>query len=84
VVSHTDTGGQGIDGSANAPKEMPLRCGDNSVYQNTVEPQLGQKCCSTLDAVGERKATSTIPIVCAALADAVHLGLIASEAQPGG
>jgi putative tryptophan/tyrosine transport system substrate-binding protein len=31
-----------------------------------------------------RKATSTIPIVCPALADAVHLGLIASEARPGG
>jgi putative ABC transport system substrate-binding protein len=28
--------------------------------------------------------TSTIPIVCAALADAVRLGLIASEARPGG
>jgi putative ABC transport system substrate-binding protein len=31
-----------------------------------------------------RKATSTIPIVSPALADAVHLGLIASEARPGG
>ena len=39
---------------------------------------------ATLDAVAARKATSTIPIVCAALADAVHLGLIASEAHPGG
>jgi putative ABC transport system substrate-binding protein len=39
---------------------------------------------ATLDAVAARKATSTIPIVCAALADAVHLGLIASEARPGG
>jgi len=39
---------------------------------------------ATLDAVGARKATSTIPIVCAALADAVRLGLIASEARPGG
>lgn len=29
-------------------------------------------------------ATSVIPIVCPALADAVHLGLIASEARPGG
>ena len=29
------------------------------------------------------KATSTIPIVSPALADAVHLGLIASEARPG-
>ena len=38
---------------------------------------------ATLDAVAARKATSTIPIVCAALADAVHLGLIASEARPG-
>src|SRR5437764_8224968 len=39
---------------------------------------------ATLDAVAARKATSTIPIVCAALADAVRLGLIASEARPGG
>jgi putative ABC transport system substrate-binding protein len=37
---------------------------------------------ATLDAVAAKKATSTIPIVCAALADAVHLGLIASEARP--
>ena len=29
-------------------------------------------------------ATSAIPIVCPALADAVHLGLIATEARPGG
>jgi putative ABC transport system substrate-binding protein len=35
-------------------------------------------------AVPMRHATSTIPIVCPALADAVHLGLIASEARPGG
>jgi putative ABC transport system substrate-binding protein len=35
-------------------------------------------------AVPARKATSAIPIVCPALADAVHLGLIASEARPGG
>lgn len=39
---------------------------------------------STLEAVAARKATSTIPIVCAALANAVRLGLIASEARPGG
>jgi putative tryptophan/tyrosine transport system substrate-binding protein len=39
---------------------------------------------ATVEAVAARKATSTIPIVCAALADAVHLGLIASEARPGG
>ncbi|MDN4983331.1 ABC transporter substrate-binding protein [Bradyrhizobium sp. WYCCWR 13022] len=39
---------------------------------------------ATLQAVEARKATSTIPIVCGALADAVHLGLIASEARPGG
>jgi putative ABC transport system substrate-binding protein len=35
-------------------------------------------------AVAARKATSSIPIVCPALADAVHLGLVASEARPGG
>ena len=35
-------------------------------------------------AVAVRKLTSTIPIVSGALADAVHLGLIASEARPGG
>lgn len=39
---------------------------------------------ATLEAVAARKATSIIPIVCPALADAVHLGLIASEARPGG
>jgi putative tryptophan/tyrosine transport system substrate-binding protein len=39
---------------------------------------------ATLEAVGARKATSTIPIVCSALADAVRLGLIASDARPGG
>jgi putative ABC transport system substrate-binding protein len=35
-------------------------------------------------AVVARKVTSTIPIVVPALADAVELGLIASEARPGG
>ena len=35
-------------------------------------------------AVPARAATSVIPIVCPALADAVHLGLVASEARPGG
>lgn len=39
---------------------------------------------ATVEAVGLKKATSTIPIVCGALADAVHLGLIASQARPGG
>lgn len=34
-------------------------------------------------AVPARKATAMIPIVCPALADAVHLGLIVSEARPG-
>src|SRR4029077_3334141 len=34
-------------------------------------------------AVPARAATSAIPIVCPALADAVHLGLIASEAPAG-
>ena len=39
---------------------------------------------ATLEAVAAKHATSTIPIVCPALADAVHLGLIGSEARPGG
>jgi putative ABC transport system substrate-binding protein len=34
--------------------------------------------------VPAKKLTSTIPIVSPALADAVHLGVIASEARPGG
>jgi putative ABC transport system substrate-binding protein len=37
-----------------------------------------------ISAVPARKLTSIIPIVCPTLADAVHLGLIASEARPGG
>lgn len=39
---------------------------------------------TTREAVAVRKETSTIPIVCPTLADAIHLGLIASEARPGG
>jgi putative tryptophan/tyrosine transport system substrate-binding protein len=35
-------------------------------------------------AVVARNTTSTIPIVCPALADAIHLGLVASEGRPGG
>ena len=35
-------------------------------------------------AVAANKATSTIPIVTPALADAMHLGLIANESHPGG
>jgi putative ABC transport system substrate-binding protein len=35
-------------------------------------------------AVAVKTVSSTIPIVCGALADAVHLGLIASYARPGG
>ena len=35
-------------------------------------------------AVPARAATLVIPIVCPALADAIHLGLIAGEARPGG
>jgi putative ABC transport system substrate-binding protein len=38
---------------------------------------------ATLEAVALSRATSKIPIVCPALADAVHLGLINSEARPG-
>jgi putative tryptophan/tyrosine transport system substrate-binding protein len=39
---------------------------------------------AVVNAVVARKATSTIPIVCPALADAVHLGLIAKEGRPSG
>jgi putative ABC transport system substrate-binding protein len=39
---------------------------------------------ATLQAVVVKKITTTIPIVVAALADPVALGLIASEARPGG
>ena len=35
-------------------------------------------------AVAARKVTSTTPIVTPALADAIHLGLIANDARPGG
>jgi putative ABC transport system substrate-binding protein len=35
-------------------------------------------------AIAAKQATSTIPIVTPALADAVHLGLIASESRPAG
>ncbi len=35
-------------------------------------------------AVPARAATKEVPIVCPALADAINLGLIASEARPGG
>jgi putative tryptophan/tyrosine transport system substrate-binding protein len=38
---------------------------------------------ATLEAVTISKATTSIPIVCGALADAVNLGLINSEARPG-
>jgi ABC-type uncharacterized transport system substrate-binding protein len=39
---------------------------------------------ATGQAVAARNATRTIPIVTPALADAVHLGLVASDARPGG
>jgi len=37
---------------------------------------------ATWEAVVIREATSSIPIVCPAMADGVHLGLIVSEAIP--
>jgi putative tryptophan/tyrosine transport system substrate-binding protein len=40
--------------------------------------------CAIAAVIPAKKLTSTIPIVSAALADAVHLGVIASEARPGG
>jgi putative tryptophan/tyrosine transport system substrate-binding protein len=39
---------------------------------------------ATAQAVAIRKATTTVPIVVPARADAVELGLVASEARPGG
>ena len=39
---------------------------------------------AVIGAVAAKKLTSKIPIVSPALADAVHLGLISSEARPGG
>jgi putative tryptophan/tyrosine transport system substrate-binding protein len=39
---------------------------------------------ATIQAVAIKKATDTIPIVVAVLADAVALGLVASDARPGG
>ena len=35
-------------------------------------------------AVAVKNVSSTVPVVCGALADAVHLGLVASYARPGG
>jgi hypothetical protein len=43
VASHIDRVGQGIDGSANAPKATAIRSGRTSAYQNTEVPQSGQK-----------------------------------------
>jgi putative ABC transport system substrate-binding protein len=39
---------------------------------------------ATYEAVAAKRTASTLPIVCPALADAVHLGLIENEARPGG
>jgi putative tryptophan/tyrosine transport system substrate-binding protein len=39
---------------------------------------------ATLDAVAVKQATATIPIVVPALAEPVELGLVVSEARPGG
>jgi putative ABC transport system substrate-binding protein len=70
--AYAERGGQGIaDAARVAEQAIQLRPGI------ILAP-------GTLEAVAARKATSTIPILCPALADAVHLGLIASEARPGG
>src|SRR6202021_2809138 len=65
-------------------------CGGNPDHWPAVVEEINQLkpdvilAVATFEAVTLKKATSTIPIVCPALGDAVHLGLIASEARPGG
>jgi putative tryptophan/tyrosine transport system substrate-binding protein len=62
-------------------------------FQDRISPQLEELirlkpdlifATAIISAVPAKKLTSTIPIVSAALADAVNLGLIASETRPGG
>lgn len=62
-------------------------------FQDRISPQLEELiglqpdvifATAIISAVVARKLTSKIPIVSAALADAVNLGLIASETRPGG
>jgi putative ABC transport system substrate-binding protein len=67
-----ERGGQGIQDAARVAEEA-VKLKPDIIFAP-----------STLEAVAAKKATSTIPIICPALADAVHLGLIASEARPGG
>jgi putative tryptophan/tyrosine transport system substrate-binding protein len=69
IYRYTD----GYQDRAPAQAEEVIRLGADIIFATGV-----------ISAVPAKKLTSTIPIVCPTLADAVHLGLIASEARPVG